>query len=134
MNQKLENKNKEIYWKEESKDEYAQFSEIDNFRNSPNLKINDFKLNEEIKEESYSDLSDNSFRVVVKTSAHLGRSKIGSNESAYKNQDSNSDSIKVWGNVGDKNIWLNNSWITVEPICKGIFIVFLFKSKEADNT
>lgn len=134
MNQKLENKNKEIYWKEESKDEYAQFSEIDNFRNSPNLKINDFKLNEEIKEESYSDLSDNSFRVVVKTSAHLGLSKIGSNESAYKNQDSNSDSIKVWGNVGDKDIWLNNSWITAEPICKGIFTVFLFKSKEADNT
>lgn len=91
MNQKLEKQNKEIAGQEEVKGTRAEISEIDKYRNSPNLKVKDFKLNEEIKEVSSSSMSENSFRVVVRTSAHRGLSKLDSSGSASKDQSSSSD-------------------------------------------
>lgn len=116
MNQKLEKQNKEIAEKEEAKGTHGEISEIDKYRNSPNLKVKDFKLNEEIKEVSSSSMSENSFRVVVRTSAHRGLSKLDSSGSASKDQSSSSDK-ENWN--GKRKILLNSSWLTTDLIRSG---------------
>ena len=116
MNQKLEIKQRESINKEETKDHRDKITTIDKYRNNPNLQIKDFALNEEIKENSKSSLSENSFRVVVRTSINKGLSKTDSDEKKLSDESSQKDQRSsdrdLWIFKVDKEIWLNHSyWI-----------------------